>query len=136
MQALLSPPHYGTRLHFYHEKKTAFCSLVDSRRIALTHALKRSRQLVSLENEKTPYRDLTPDSNLSSSKCCCCNSSSSSSTSSNSSSSSSSIVVVVVAVVVVIVAVVVVVVVFLALCRILKSAVTGQALVSPSGKEE
>ena len=32
----LPPPHYGTCLHFYREKNSAFSSLVDSRRIAGT----------------------------------------------------------------------------------------------------
>ena len=45
-QALLPPPHYGTRLHFCCAKDTALSSLVDSRRIVLTHSVKRSRQLV------------------------------------------------------------------------------------------
>ncbi|CAM9775421.1 unnamed protein product, partial [Laminaria digitata] len=39
-QALLPPPHYGTRLLFYREKSSALSSsLVDSRRIVLTHAI-------------------------------------------------------------------------------------------------
>ena len=45
------PPHYGTRLDSYRVKNSALCSLVDSRRIALTHASKRSWQLVSLEDK-------------------------------------------------------------------------------------
>ena len=34
-QALLPPPHYGTRLHFYRENNSALSSLVDLRRIVL-----------------------------------------------------------------------------------------------------
>ena len=37
-QALLPPPHYGSCLHFYREKTSTLASLVDSRRIAPTHA--------------------------------------------------------------------------------------------------
>ena len=40
------PPHYGTSLHFYREKNSAFSSLVGSRRIVPTHAAGRSRQLI------------------------------------------------------------------------------------------
>ena len=54
-QALLPPPHYGTCLHFCREKSTALSSLVDSRRIVLTHAtMKRSRQLVVSFEKKSP----------------------------------------------------------------------------------
>ena len=45
------PPHYGTRLNFYRDKNPALSCLVESRRIVLTHAIKLSRQLVSLENK-------------------------------------------------------------------------------------
>ena len=38
--------HFGTCLHFYREKKTAFSSLVDSRRIVPTHATRCSQQLI------------------------------------------------------------------------------------------
>ena len=41
-RALLPPPHYGTRLRFYREKTSALSSLVDSHRIASTHATKQA----------------------------------------------------------------------------------------------
>ena len=45
--SLLHPSHYGTCLHFYRgEKNPAFSFLVDSRRIAPTHAARRSQQLL------------------------------------------------------------------------------------------
>ena len=43
-----SPLRYA--LSFYRGKTSALCPLVDSRRIVRTHAIKRFRQLVSLEN--------------------------------------------------------------------------------------
>ena len=44
-RALLPPPHYGTCLRFYREKKSApFFCLVDSRRIVPTRAAWRSQQ--------------------------------------------------------------------------------------------
>ena len=37
-QAFLIPPRYGTRLQLYRENNSGFSSLVDWRRIVLTHA--------------------------------------------------------------------------------------------------
>ncbi|CAN0387298.1 unnamed protein product, partial [Laminaria digitata] len=45
-----SPLRYAPS--FLSEKSSALSSLVDSRRIVLTHAIKRSRQLVSYERHK------------------------------------------------------------------------------------
>ena len=61
-QALLPPPHYGTRRIFHRENNPALSSLVSSRRIVLTHAIKRSRQLVSLQNNLPlpRFEPLTP----------------------------------------------------------------------------
>ena len=51
-QALPAPLHYGTRLQLYRGNNSALISCdIDSRRIVLTRAVKRSRQLVPLENE-------------------------------------------------------------------------------------
>ena len=47
-KALLPLPHYGTSLNFYRGNNSARFSLFDSRRLVLTHAKKRSRQLTSL----------------------------------------------------------------------------------------
>ena len=46
-QLLSPPPHYGTRLRVHREQDSALSFLVDSRRIVLSHAIQRSRQLVS-----------------------------------------------------------------------------------------
>ena len=62
-QALSPSLHYGTRLQIYIEKNSALSSLVDSRRVVLTHATKRPRQLVSLEIKisKPGFESLTPN---------------------------------------------------------------------------
>ena len=48
---LLPRPHHDPRLPFYREKNSALSSLVDLRRIVLTHVIQRSRQWVSLQNK-------------------------------------------------------------------------------------
>ena len=63
------PPHYGSCLAFYREEISALSSLVDSRRIALTHA-RRSQQLVLFFRTNklkiSPRRDSNSRTNTSS----------------------------------------------------------------------